>query len=106
MEALAGRLERLVAAITTATGPAGPSPEALRGFIAELGRLLEGNDVRAGSEWRDKGHWLENISGPTARQIANAIELFEFEEAGALLATIVAAHPELAEDEKDRRLAG
>ena len=101
VEALAGELERLLAAITTATGPLGPSPAALRDFIAELGTLLAGNDVRAASEWRDKGHWLESISGPTARQISTAIELFEFEEAAALLTTIVAEHPELGEADED-----
>ena len=97
----AGELERLLAAITTATGPLGPSPAALRDFIAELGTLLAGNDVRAASEWRDKGHWLESISGPTARQISTAIELFEFEEAAALLTTIVAEHPELGKADED-----
>ena len=101
VEALAGELERLLAAITTATGPLGPSPAALRDFIAELGTLLAGNDVRAASEWRDKGHWLESISGPTARQISTAIELFEFEEAAALLTTIVAEHPELGKADED-----
>ncbi len=101
VEALAGELERLLAAITTATGPLGPSPAALRDFIAELGTLLAGNDVRAASEWRDKGHWLESISGPTARQISTAIELFGFEEAAALLTTIVAEHPELGKADED-----
>ena len=97
VEALAGELERLLAAITTATGPPGPSPAALRDFIAELGTLLAGNDVRAASLWRERGSQLEEVAGPAAGQITQAIALFEFEEAAALLAGLVAAHPDLGE---------
>ena len=76
-----------------------PTP-ALRHFVAELGKLLDENDVRAGPLWREQGHQLEALAGPGAGQISQAIELFEFEEAAALLSGIVATHPELGEQDE------
>ena len=76
-----------------------PTP-ALRHFVAELGKLLDENDVRAGPLWREQGRQLEALVGPGAGQIGQAIELFEFEEAATLLAGIVATHPELGEQDE------
>lgn len=76
-----------------------PTP-ALRHFGAELGKLLDENDVRAGPLWREQGRQLEALVGPGAGQIGQAIELFEFEEAATLLAGIVATHPELGEQDE------
>lgn len=67
----------------------------LRLFVAELARLLAENDVHAASLWREQGLQLDELAGPTAGKITQAIALFEFEEAAALLAGLVAAHPEL-----------
>ncbi|WP_298604316.1 ATP-binding protein [Zoogloea sp.] len=67
----------------------------LRLFVAELARLLAENDVHAASLWREQGPQLDELAGPTAGKITQAIALFEFEEAAALLAGLVAAHPEL-----------
>ena len=79
-----------------------PAP-ALRDFVAELGHLIEENDVSAASLWREQGHCLKDLAGPAARQVARAIALFEFEEAAALLAGILAAHPELGEQDEAAR---
>ena len=76
-----------------------PTP-ALRHFVAELGKLLDENDVRTGPLWREQGHQLAALVGPGAAQIGQAIELFEFEEAAALLSGIVATHPELGEQDE------
>ena len=76
-----------------------PTP-ALRHFVAELGKLLDENDVRAGPLWREQGRQLAALVGPDAGQIGQAIELFEFEEAATLLAGIVATHPELGEQDE------
>ncbi len=69
----------------------------LRHIVAELTRLLTENDVRAASLWREQGSQLEEVAGPAVGQITQAIALFEFEEAAALLAGLVAAHPDLGE---------
>ena len=86
-----------------------PTP-ALRHFVAELSKLLDENDVRAGPLWREQGHQLAALVGPGAAlvgpgaaQIGQAIELFEFEEAAALLAGIIATHPELGEQDEAAR---
>lgn len=85
-----------------AATPAAPprATPALRHFVAELGKLLEENDVRAGALWREQEHWLDDFAGPGTAQISQAIGLFEFEEAAALLAGIVAANPELGEQDE------
>ncbi|WP_018412718.1 PAS domain-containing hybrid sensor histidine kinase/response regulator [Methyloversatilis thermotolerans] len=69
----------------------------LRDLLAHLGLLLEHDDMRASTVWRELKPQLQaRYGGAGIGELARLIESFEFSEASVALRALLAAHPGLA----------